>query len=163
MADIVSPEVRSRMMAGIRGKNTKTELIVRRALHARGFRYRLHRRDMPGKPDLVFPKFRAVILVHGCFWHGHDCHLFRWPGSRVEFWKRKLSANIERDRRVRKQLADEGWRICEIWECALSGKERRPVPEIVEQCSEFLNGVEPFSSISSEQTRRGCAQVRITQ
>lgn len=154
MADIVSPDIRSRMMAGIRGKNTKPELIVRRALHARGFRYRLHASELPGKPDLVFPKFRAVIFVHGCFWHGHECHLFRWPGSRVEFWKKKLSANIERDLKVRQQLTENGWRICEIWECALSGRERRPISEIVEHCSGFLNGVEPFLSISSEQIGR---------
>jgi DNA mismatch endonuclease (patch repair protein) len=154
MADIVSPDIRSRMMAGIRGKNTKPELIVRRALHAHGFRYRLHARELPGKPDLVFPKFRAVIFVHGCFWHGHECHLFRWPGSSVEFWKKKLSANIERDLKVRQQLTENGWRICEIWECALSGRERRPISEIVEHCSEFLNGVEPFLSISSGQIGR---------
>jgi DNA mismatch endonuclease, patch repair protein len=139
---------------GIRGKNTKPELIVRRALHAHGFRYRLHASELPGKPDLVFPKFRAVIFVHGCFGHGHECHLFRWPGSRVEFWKKKLSANIERDLKIRQQLTENGWRICEIWECALSGRERRTISEIVEHCSEFLKGVEPFLSISSEQIGR---------
>ena len=79
MADTVTPAVRSRMMAGISGKNTKPELVVRSALHYLGFRFRLHCKNLPGKPDLVFPKHRAVILVHGCFWHGHDCHLFKWP------------------------------------------------------------------------------------
>ena len=92
MPDIVSPEVRSRMMSGIRGRDTKPELVLRRGLHALGFRYRISPKDVPGKPDMVFPRYHAVILAHGCFWHGHDCHLFRWPSSRREFWRAKISS-----------------------------------------------------------------------
>src|SRR3954470_16295918 len=90
MADVVSSGVRSRMMAGIRGTNTAPEMILRRALHAEGFRYRLHDRRLPGKPDMVFPRHHAVIFAHGCFWHGHDCHLFKWPSTRPEFWQTKI-------------------------------------------------------------------------
>ena len=95
-------------MAGIRGSDTKPELAIRSALHRRGFRFRLRRRDLPGKPDLVFPKHSAVIFVHGCFWHGHDCHLFRWPGTREEFWRDKITSNAARDRRQRSALLEAG-------------------------------------------------------
>ena len=107
-ADSVTPDVRSRMMAGIRGKNTKPELAMRSALHRRGFRFRLHCKELPGKPDLVFRKFRAVIFVHGCFWHGHGCHLFKWPKTRSEFWQQKIHSNIDRDRRQRLALISAG-------------------------------------------------------
>lgn len=139
MADIVSPDVRSRMMAGIRGKDTMPELIVRRALHARGFRYRLHARDLPGKPDLVFPKFRAVILVHGCFWHGHECHLFRWPRSRVEFWQEKISKNRNSDLVNARKLAEAEWRRAIVWECALKGKRRLTVDTFTDQLEDWLH------------------------
>ncbi|WP_370235515.1 MULTISPECIES: very short patch repair endonuclease [Henriciella] len=119
MADIVPPKVRSRMMSGIRGKDTKPELIVRRGLHAMGFRYTLHNRRLPGSPDLVLPKHDAVIFVHGCFWHGHDCHLFKWPQTRPEFWREKIGRNRERDARSLAALRASGWRIATIWECAL--------------------------------------------
>ena len=105
-------------MAGIRSKNTKPELVIRSVLHRRGFRFRLYRRDLPGKPDLVFPKHRAVILIHGCFWHGHGCHLFRWPKTREDFWREKIGSNMERDRRQFYALRDAGWRVATIWECA---------------------------------------------
>lgn len=131
MADIVDARTRSRMMSGIRGKNTKPELIIRHALHRRGFRYRLHDTRLPGKPDLVFPSRRAVILVHGCFWHGHDCHLFKQPSSRKEFWTAKITRNREKDTKTIEALSDKGWRILTIWECALKGKTRRPESEIV--------------------------------
>src|SRR5690606_16975078 len=98
-ADIVSPKTRSRMMSGIRGKNTRPELILRSALHRKGFRFRLHRKDLPGRPDMIFPQYRAVLFVHGCFWHGHNCHLFKWPSTREEFWREKIAGNIKRDKR----------------------------------------------------------------
>src|SRR5690606_721863 len=110
MADIVPSDVRSRMMAGIRATNTKPELIVRRALHAGGFRYKLHDRSLPGKPDIVFPRYHAVLFIHGCFWHGHDCHLFRMPTTRPEFWLEKIKRNREVDQRVGEQLSGAGWR-----------------------------------------------------
>nr|WP_319485682.1 very short patch repair endonuclease [uncultured Cohaesibacter sp.] len=130
MADIVSADVRSRMMSGIRGKDTKPELLVRKALHKAGFRYRLHARDLQGKPDMVFPKWNAVVFVNGCFWHGHDCHLFRWPATRTDFWQAKISGNIERDQQVQKNLQAAGWRVALVWECALKGKTRLDIEEV---------------------------------
>ena len=112
MADVVSAEVRSRMMAGIRGKNTKPEMIIRRGLHARGFRYLLHDKRLPGKPDLVLPKHRAVIFVNGCFWHGHDCPLFKWPKTRKGFWRTKIARNRENDESAVIALRRSGWRCC---------------------------------------------------
>lgn len=138
MVDVVDTATRSRMMAGIRGKNTRPELIIRRGLHAQGFRYRLHSPGLPGKPDLVFPGRRAVILVHGCFWHGHDCHLFRWPSSRVEFWKRKIIRNREKDIETLVALREEGWRVLVIWECALKGRTRRPDGEVIKEAAGWL-------------------------
>lgn len=120
MVDIVTPDKRSQMMAGIGSKNTKPELIVRKMLHAAGFRFRLHRKDLPGKPDIVLPKHRVAIFVHGCFWHGHEnCRLFRLPKSRAEFWAAKIGDNRARDERNQAQLLLDGWRVVVIWECAL--------------------------------------------
>jgi DNA mismatch endonuclease (patch repair protein) len=144
MADVVSAEVRSRMMSGIRGKNTKPEMIIRRGLHAKGFRYVLHDRRLPGKPDLVFPKHQAVIFVHGCFWHGHDCHLFKWPKTRKQFWRSKIHRNKELDKIALATLKRAGWRCCIIWECSLKGPKRLPIDHIVEGIVEWL--------ISSRQT-----------
>ena len=112
-------------MAGIRAKDTKPELFIRKALHAKGFRYRLHDRRLPGKPDMSFPKYRAVILVNGCFWHGHDCHLFKWPSTRQEFWRRKITRNRQKDEETRQALKAGGWRVVyDSRECALKGKTR---------------------------------------
>ncbi|NSZ00646.1 DNA mismatch endonuclease Vsr [Agrobacterium tumefaciens] len=125
MADIVSAEVRSRMMSGIRAKDTRPEMIVRRGLHAAGFRYRLHAKGLPGSPDLVLPRYRAVVFVHGCFWHGHDCHLFRLPSTRTSFWEDKISRNIERDVKALQTLRDDRWRTAIVWECSLRGRTRK--------------------------------------
>jgi DNA mismatch endonuclease (patch repair protein) len=138
MADIVAPEVRSRMMAGIRGKDTKPEMLIRRGLHSQGFRFRLHDRNLPGCPDLVFPKYRAVIFVHGCFWHGHDCHLFRWPKTRQEWWREKITRNQETDARTISVLNAAGWRCGVIWECALKGRTRWPFMDVLEACMIWL-------------------------
>ena len=97
---------------------------IRKALHAAGFRYRLHRRDLPGTPDITLPRYKAVIFVHGCFWHGHDCHLFKWPTTRPEFWAAKIGSNQKRDQQARSALLQSGWRRLVIWECALRGKRR---------------------------------------
>lgn len=138
MADTVSPEVRSRMMAGIRGKDTRPELLIRKGLHAAGFRFRLHAKDLPGHPDIVLPKHRAVILVSGCFWHGHDCHLFRMPGTRREFWEAKIRRNTERDAEVRSALSALGWRHMSIMECALRGRTKLPPGEVIAACSTWI-------------------------
>lgn len=139
MTDIVSPEQRSRMMSGIRGKNTKPELIVRKELFRRGFRYRLHQKNLPGKPDLVFPKYKAVIFVNGCFWHGHECKLFKWPKSNRKFWKEKIKGNIERDKRNLDLLYREGWRVMTTWECALKGKSDNDIKLEIDKLSEWLS------------------------
>ena len=119
--DIVSPEKRSRMMAGIKGKNTRPEMLVRRLVHGMGFRYRLHRKDLPGSPDLVLPRLRKVIFVHGCFWHRHPgCGLAYTPKSNTQFWLEKLEANTRRDARALKALDALGWEILVVWECEVS-------------------------------------------
>jgi DNA mismatch endonuclease (patch repair protein) len=140
------------MMAGIGSANTKPEMIIRRGLHALGWRYRLHARHLPGKPDMVFPACRAVIFVQGCFWHGHDCALFRWPSTREEFWHTKIRGNILRDRRVRDQLQSLGWRLLNVWECSLKGKNRRPVDEVIAVCTRFLESTVSRASIGGDQT-----------
>ena len=126
------------MMSGIRGKNTKPELLIRKALHARGFRYRLHCRDLPGNPDLCLPKYRAVIFVHGCFWHGHGCHLFKWPKTRPEFWRQKIGRNCEVDEKARERLLSAGWRVAVVWECSLKGRERVSFDQVIESLAGWL-------------------------
>lgn len=139
MVDVVDPAKRSEMMAGIGAKNTKPEVVVRQILHRRGYRFRLHRKDLPGKPDIVLPKWKALIFVHGCFWHGHeDCPLFRLPKSRTEFWEDKISANRRRDERVRSELLSTDWRIIEVWECALKGRERLDSGKLAELLSSVI-------------------------
>lgn len=152
MADIVSPDIRSRMMAGIGPANTKPEMLLRRGLHALGLRYRLHDRRLPGRPDMVFPGPKAVILIHGCFWHGHACHLFRLPGTRTEFWRDKIAGNIARDASVRQQLRERGWRVLEIWECTTRGRERLPLEEVVQQAAAFVRGDDCYASIGEAAT-----------
>lgn len=124
MTDIVDPAKRSRIMASIRGKNTKPELKVRHGLHQMGVRFRLHRRDLPGRPDLVFPKYKTALFVHGCFWHRHDsCGLAYTPSDNSRKWAEKFSANVERDKRQITLLQQAGWRVFIIWECALRRKD----------------------------------------
>lgn len=120
MADIVDHQTRSRMMAGIRGNNTKPELALRRALHARGLRFRLHSTKVHGRPDIVFFKYNAAIFVHGCFWHRHeDCPYTTSPTTRADFWQAKFEANVARDNAVRQKLLESGWRVATVWECAV--------------------------------------------
>ena len=121
MADPLTRAQRRFNMSRIRGQNTEPELMLRRGLHRRGLRYRLHRKDLPGTPDLVFPARKAVILVHGCFWHLHDCPKFKWPATREEFWRTKIQRNHQRDREVLEELRQAGWRVQIVWECALRG------------------------------------------
>ncbi len=140
------------MMAGIGPKDTKPELLIRRGLHARGFRYRLHAGKLPGRPDLVFPGRKAAVFVNGCFWHGHDCALFRWPSTRPDFWRDKIGRNITRDRRNREALLQAGWRVLEIWECSLKGPQRQPVEDVISACASFLEGEAQFRSIGGDRT-----------
>lgn len=130
MTDIVDSKTRSRMMSGIRGKNTRPELQIRCQLHRLGFRYRIHGKELPGKPDIVLKKYKAVIFIHGCFWHRHNCHLFKWPKTRAEFWKQKINRNHENDIKVLRELQLNGWRVCVIWECAIKGADKDVVSTV---------------------------------
>ncbi|EMC2594292.1 very short patch repair endonuclease [Pseudomonas aeruginosa] len=122
--DIVDSATRSRMMSRIRGRDTKPEITVRKFLHARGYRFRLHRKDLPGRPDIVLPRFRTCIFIHGCFWHHHKgCRFATLPKTRADFWAQKLKDNVERDRRAQEELLRKGWRVLTIWECELKHPE----------------------------------------
>lgn len=117
--DIMSPEKRSALMGRIRGRDTGPEMIVRRLLHSMGYRFRLHGRDLPGRPDIVFRSRRAVIFVHGCFWHRHDCGLGYMPKTRQQFWQTKFDGNVRRDRKAMNELEAAGWRVIIVWECQI--------------------------------------------
>lgn len=125
MSDTLTPEARSANMARIRSKDTVPENAVRKALHAAGFRFRLHRRDLPGRPDIVLPRYRTVVMVHGCFWHRHErCKKATSPGTRPDFWQAKFTANVERDRRNIAALEALGWKVVVIWECETEKPDR---------------------------------------
>jgi DNA mismatch endonuclease (patch repair protein) len=147
MVDVLTLEQRRLNMSRIRGRDTKPELFVRRGLHARGLRFRLHRKDLPGCPDLVFPSLHAAIFVHGCFWHGHNCSMFKWPGTRTDFWHKKIVGNTERDRSAQSALMQEKWRVLVIWECALRGPQRRPVDVVLDEVVRWLDQDEAFAVI----------------
>lgn len=147
MVDIVSPEKRSRMMSGIRSKNTRPEVFVRRSLHRVGFRFRLHCPNLPGKPDLVFPKYNAVIFIQGCFWHCHDCALFKWPSSRQDFWKTKINRNKQKDKESLEKLLNEGWRVMLIWECALKGSGKISSDKVIAKTIQFVTGKRKFVEV----------------
>ena len=153
MTDIVDKHTRSRMMAGIRGKDTQPELVLRRALHRAGFRFRLHGLKLPGKPDLVFARYRAVVFVHGCFWHLHDCHLFKWPATREQFWRDKIEKNAARDKGQIAALQQQGWRVAVVWECALKGKARYPVSDVVDALSMWIKSDERVLEIRGDEAR----------
>lgn len=126
MADVMTPEQRSRCMAAIKGKDTKPEMIVRKYLFSRGLRFRVQVKKLPGTPDIVLPKYKIVVFVNGCFWHGHEgCKYFRLPKSNVEFWREKIERNIERDKESMKALFDLGWKVIRVWECELCNKANR--------------------------------------
>lgn len=152
MADVVSSETRSRMMSGIRGKHTIPEMLVRKALFASGYRFRLHRKDLPGKPDIVLPKFKAVVLVHGCFWHMHrNCRFATMPATRPEFWTAKLEGNARRDELARSRLVELGWRVLTVWECYLRATPR----EILQaDLARWISGAEPLGEFSAGQTAK---------
>lgn len=122
----MTPEQRHRCMAAIKGKDTKPEMTVRRYLHALGFRYGLHNRKLPGSPDIVLRKYKTVIFIHGCFWHGHEgCKYHSLPKTNEAFWKEKIDRNRERDTLNKEKLEEKGWRVITVWECDLRNKERR--------------------------------------
>lgn len=137
-------------MAAIRAGNTQPELIIRKALHAAGLRYRLSVRELPGKPDIVLPRYRAVVFVHGCFWHRHECGLFRWPQSRAEFWRDKLNGNAARDQRVAEALSKAGWRQAVVWECALKGKGKHNFQDTMQCLITWIRSAEQAITIRGD-------------
>lgn len=151
MADVVDPATRSRMMSGIGGRNTKPEIVVRKALFAAGFRFRLHRKDLPGRPDVVLPGRRVAVFVHGCFWHAHQgCRYAKTPASRRDFWEAKLAANVERDGRAIVDLLSAGWRVLVVWECATRPVGARDVlPDLLRR---WIDGAEINGEICSDST-----------
>lgn len=146
MVDVVDSATRSRMMSGIRGRNTKPEILIRSLLHRQGFRFRLHVRDMPGKPDIVLPRYRAVVFVHGCFWHGHNCPLFKLPGTRPDFWSEKIERNQNNDNRAKAALLADGWRVGVIWECALRGAGEN-IEGVAQSLAEWLRSDTPLIEV----------------
>ena len=150
MADIVDSVTRARMMAGIRAQNTAPEITLRQGLHSDGLRYRLHCKKLPGKPDLVFPKYRAVIFVNGCFWHAHECSLSRWPSSRTMFWKQKLLGNRKRDLLVRNELDSLGWRCLVVWECALKNKPPSEIDQVVCKVASWIRSGSPPTQLPAK-------------
>ncbi|MBA4327121.1 MAG: very short patch repair endonuclease [Polaromonas sp.] len=146
MVDVVDSATRSRMMSGIRGRNTKPEILIRSLLHRQGFRFRLHVRDMPGKPDIVLPRYRAVVFVHGCFWHGHSCPLFKLPGTRPDFWREKIERNQNNDNRAKRELLADGWRVGVIWECALRGAGKN-IEGVAQSLADWLRSDTPLIEV----------------
>lgn len=147
MADVLTTDQRRHNMSRIRGKDTKPEMLIRRGLHAKGLRYRLHDRTLPGRPDLVFPKYHAVIFVHGCFWHAHCCNLAKLPKTHSDFWKTKLAVNASRDRRVVEAILALGWRVLIIWECALRGRTRLKLDNVLDTTTRFLSSDMQFAEL----------------
>lgn len=152
MADRLTPDQRRLNMRRVRAKDTKPEMTVRRLLHGQGFRYRLHRRDLLGRPDIVLTRHRTAIFVHGCFWHGHDCSLFRMPATRTEFWSAKIAGNQHRDRAAVDALQDLGWRSLWVWECALRGKYRLTAAELSDAMAGFIRGHAGFAEVGERKT-----------
>jgi DNA mismatch endonuclease (patch repair protein) len=156
MTDIVTPAKRSEMMAGIKGKNTKPEILVRKLLFKHGYRYRTASKHLPGKPDIVLPKHNAVIFIHGCFWHGHElCNLFRLPKSRKEFWSKKISGNIIRDEISIAKLQEDGWRVCTVWECALKGRNRQKEEKVIRSLVDWIESDTPRKTIRGSKNLPG--------
>ena len=140
MVDVVDAATRSRMMSGIRSRHTKPERIIRSGLHRLGFRFALHSRKLSGTPDLVLPRYRAAIFVHGCFWHRHNCEFFKMPSTRTGFWKAKFARNRSNDIAARKELANEGWRVLVVWECALRDRSESEVTAILLRAASWIKG-----------------------
>mgnify|MGYP003784261023 FL=1 len=150
MVDIVSASTRSKLMSGIRSKNTKIEVVLRKALFARGLRYRKNVQDLPGKPDIVVPKWKAVVFINGCFWHMHDCKLFKMPDTRRDFWEEKIKGNRVRDEKNKERLFGLGWRIAIVWECALRGKNEQKTAEVADALLLWLSSGDEYLEIDGK-------------
>lgn len=144
--DTVDKATRSKIMSKVGQRNTGPEMKLRRSLHKIGLRYRLHDKSLPGSPDIVFPQFRAVLFVHGCFWHRHGCKATTTPGTNMDFWRKKFDDNMARDRRDIEVLQNEGWRVAVVWECALKSKHADS-DEVARLVSEWLKAGNKFKSV----------------
>jgi DNA mismatch endonuclease (patch repair protein) len=154
MVDIVSPAKRSQMMSGIKGKNSRPEMLVRKMLFAMGYRFRLHRRDLPGTPDIILPSRRIAIFVHGCFWHAHkECKYAKIPSTRTEFWTAKLRRNVDRDQRAVEDLIRMGWRVLNIWECSTRSLDSASI--LSQALHQWITGGESFGEISDQSLALG--------
>ena len=147
MVDVFSKEKRSQIMASVSGKDTSVELRIRKALHRKGYRYGLHNRTLPGTPDIVFRRFNAVVFVNGCFWHGHDCPLFRPPSTNRDFWEKKIQGNRIRDVKSVGLLQEKGWRTMVVWECSLRGKSRLKFEDVILTVEDWLHSNRKHSEI----------------
>ena len=161
--DTVDPQTRSRIMARVGQKDTGAEMMLRRALHREGLRYRLHDRNLPGSPDIVLPRFEAVIFVHGCYWHAHGCHRSTLPKSRQEFWLDKFTANRTRDERGRLLLRSEGWRVLTVWECALRGKTALPIEDVAKAVLAWLGSSAECGEIESPRANGSTAKLGLAR
>lgn len=150
MTDVVDIATRSRMMSGIKSKNTKPEILIRKGLHARGVRYRLHVGGLPGKPDLVLAKYKAVIFVHGCFWHGHDCRFFKVPLTRPDFWLEKIGKNKFRDQTQISRLVECGWRVLVVWECATRTANKGSTSALIDLIENWLRSGPDSASLDEK-------------
>lgn len=150
--DTVDRQTRSKIMASVGQKNTGAELVLRRALHKMGFRYKLHDRRLPGSPDLVLPRFHAVIFVNGCYWHSHGCDRSTIPKTRNRFWTEKFQANRSRDKRNATSLLKTGWRVLTVWECVLLGNKFLPAPNVIKRVCAWLNGTKRNGQIPGKRT-----------
>ncbi len=135
--DVHSPEIRSYNMSRIKGKNSKPELLVRKWLWSQGYRYRLHRKNLPGTPDIVFPRQKKAVFVHGCFWHKHNCRYFRWPRTNSKFWKKKIEGNVRRDQKNYQNLIADGWSYFIVWECELKGNNPVILVDLIDFIKNF--------------------------
>lgn len=153
MVDVLTPVQRQLNMRRIGSRNTRPEIRVRRLLHRHGLRFRLHRSDLPGKPDIVLPRYRLALFVHGCFWHGHECRLFKVPATRTDFWLSKIASNKARDQRAREALGALGWRCGWVWECALKGPHRLNEDALGDWLAEVIKGEEPWFEVWGNDVR----------
>ena len=152
MTDVHSPAQRSKNMAAIRCANTKPEIQVRRLLHDSGYRFRLHRRDLPGRPDIVLPRYKAAIFVNGCFWHMHDCEWFRMPRTRPEFWREKLLSNRRRDQQNLADLQATNWRVAVVWECSLRNGSEGRIESMRTKLCEWIDSESDFMNLESPES-----------
>lgn len=147
MTDTVDTKTRSKIMSSVKSKDTQIELIVRKALFAKGFRYKINDKTLPGKPDIALPKYKAVIFINGCFWHGHNCKRGKLPETNTDFWSQKINSNIVRDKQNIKQLKNLGWRVAVVWECSLRGKTSMGLQTVAGKLESWLKNTSNYIEI----------------